>query len=368
MTDYFDDYFFTSNVSDHTCPGFGSNVCKPPNACARDPNTGRRYCCDVKDVCWTLTETCASDGSTIDCGTGSTTWCCVDGREQCTNAKNQINICWSTHHDVLNNITNKVLNDTYSSLSSAHPSATTWSFDPDALIALTAPPTSSATSSGGSGSATTSAPSTSGTDTNGGSGNNTSGTTSKVTGGAIAGIVVGSIAGVALIGLGLFLLWRRARNQKNYQAPGSGPPPGGIPDGSGAAAGAAGANGLDDKPRYAGAPNFGAHDYNNNGYYTNTPSPMPPSTAPVSELHGDVLAPQELPANVAFGAIPSELSATSPSVPTAYAGSALGGVSTHDSPASNPAQPVSTEASPEQSYQRPYQAPSGQQSPPTHHE
>ncbi|CAK7212980.1 hypothetical protein SCUCBS95973_001644 [Sporothrix curviconia] len=374
MTDYFDDYFFTSNVSDHTCPGFGSNVCKPPNACARDPNTGRRYCCDVKDVCWTLTETCANDGSTTDCGTGSTTWCCIYSREECTATKNQVNVCWSTHHDILNNITNKVLNDTYSSLSKAHPSATTWSFEPLALIAETAPPTSSATSSGDT-SATSSAPSAAATATNGG---HESSVIRKTTGGAIAGIVIGSIAGVALIAGIIFFLWRRARNKQaaagSYQVPGSGPAPGGIPDSSGAAAMSGAASGLDDKPRYAGAPNFGANNdnsnnNNNNGYYANTPSPMPPSTAAVSELHGDnVPPPQELPASTTFGAIPSELSATSPSVPTAYAGSSS---SNHGSPApgNGAAEPASTDVSPELAYQRPYQAtPAQQQSPPPVHQ
>ncbi|CAK7219591.1 hypothetical protein SBRCBS47491_003905 [Sporothrix bragantina] len=365
MTDYFDDYFFTSNVSDHTCPGFGSNVCKPPNACARDPNTGRRFCCDVKDVCWTLTETCAKDGSTTDCGTGSTTWCCVDGREQCTGAKNQINICWSTHHDILNNITNKVLNNTYSSLSAAHPSATTWAFDPLELIAQTAPPASSATPSSDA-SASSSAPSAS-TTSDDGNGNVGDSTSHKTSGGAIAGIAIGVVAGVALIAGILFFLWRRHRNKQiaagSYQAPGSGPAPGGIPEGGAAAAGA---TGLDDKPRYAGAPNFGAHDYGNNGYYSgNTSSPMPPSTAPASELHGDNLPPpQELPASMAFNSAPSELSGTSPSVPTAYANSAINsGVSSHGSPATGSVLPASTEASPELAFQRPYQSVSAQQSP-----
>lgn len=73
---------------------------------------------------------------------------------KCTATKNQINICWSTEHDILNNITNKMLNNTYSSLSAAHPSATSRSFDPLALIAQTAPPASSATSSGADTSAT----------------------------------------------------------------------------------------------------------------------------------------------------------------------------------------------------------------------
>ncbi|CAK7245867.1 MAG: hypothetical protein STHCBS139747_007472 [Sporothrix thermara] len=364
MTDYFDNYFFTSSISGYTCPGFGGNVCRPPNACARDPNNGRRYCCDVTGVCWTLTETCAKDGSTTDCGTGSQTWCCVDGREECTATKNQINICWATHHDILNNITNKVLNNTYSSLSKAHPSATTWAFDPLSLIALTAPPTSSATPSSAVSSAassasaassssasfsnaasaaSTSALSTSPADSTGGS--------KSISGGAIAGIVIGSVAGVALIAGVLFYLWRRARNKKmasgSYQAPGSGPVPGGIPAGA-----VGGASGLDDKQRYAGASDFGTGDYGSNAYYGNAASPMPPASAPVSELHGNNLPPpQELPASTAFGAAaPSELSAMSPSVPTAYTG-----ISNYGSPASGSAMLASTNASPELAYQQAHQ-------------
>lgn len=46
-------------------------------SCARDGRTGKRYCCDYGDVCWTTTSPCASDGSTLDCGSGETTWCCL---------------------------------------------------------------------------------------------------------------------------------------------------------------------------------------------------------------------------------------------------------------------------------------------------
>jgi len=67
-----------------------------------------------------------------------------------------------------------------------------------------------------------------------------------------------------------------------------------------------------------------------------------------------MLIPQELPANTAFGAIPSELSATSPSVATHH--SAVS--NSADSPATVPAEPASGSAnvSPEKFYQRPYQA------------
>lgn len=59
MIDYFNDYFFASNSTGYVCPGFGSFKCEPKGgACARDPNTGKRYCCDYADVCWGRTTTC----------------------------------------------------------------------------------------------------------------------------------------------------------------------------------------------------------------------------------------------------------------------------------------------------------------------
>lgn len=80
MTDYFGDYFFASNSSGYVCPGFASFKCEPKaGACARDPNNGKRYCCDYAEVCWGRTSKCASDGSTIDCGDGSNSWCCLNG-------------------------------------------------------------------------------------------------------------------------------------------------------------------------------------------------------------------------------------------------------------------------------------------------
>ena len=295
MTDYFNDYYFTSNLSDYTCPGFRNSACPPPKACARDPNTGRRYCCDYrhppyKGVCWALRQDCASDGSTVDCGTGDTTWCCVDGREKCTEKTGQINVCWSTSRDTLNNITNDVLNDTYSSLSSAKPSATTWAFTPVSLIALTNPavtqsqsqtptptPDSDASSIGSS--VPTAVP----TD---GSGAGTS-----LGGGAIAGVVVGALGGVALLGLGIFMVCRRQKQRHS-------------PD---AAA--------------------GPHDKTGGGYsgYSGySDSYAQPSHAPPTELQGDNAVPQELPGSWDAG-VHSELSATSPAVSSFGTSTAAGG-------------------------------------------
>ncbi|OAA57442.1 hypothetical protein SPI_07101 [Niveomyces insectorum RCEF 264] len=308
---YFDDYFFTSNVSGHTCPGFGSFECAPPAACARDPNTGRRYCCDTRDVCWTVTQTCAHDGSTTDCGTGDTTWCCVDGREICTRARNQINICWSAAHDLLNNISLAVLNDTYSSLSNAHPSATTWAFDPVKLVAETEPAlTASSSTTATSPSSTSSSlpPLTVVASPTGGSDNHdNSHASSGLSGGAIAGIVIGVLAGVAALCAVAFVVLRRRRSHRRQTADNAaaiaaaaaiGGPPGGPtgmahnPSSSYGGDGSI-ATSLDNKLRYAAVPQFDAAAGGGGGYApydASTPGSSPPPPPP-----SDTNGPQELP-------------------------------------------------------------------------
>ncbi|KAH8817218.1 hypothetical protein F5884DRAFT_853641 [Xylogone sp. PMI_703] len=211
MTDYYDNYFFTSNVTSYVCPNFGDDQCKPPNACARDPNTGKRYCCDAADnICWALTSTCANDGSTIDCGDGQNTWCCLDQTEICTQIRGQINICWNSAHDTLNNISISALNKTYSSLSSATPSASSWTFDPVLLIAATQT-YSTKTSTSTSVSTTSSAPTKSSSAPP--PPTTTPHSSSSLSGGAIAGIVIGVIAALVLLAIGIFLLRRRNKQR-----------------------------------------------------------------------------------------------------------------------------------------------------------
>jgi hypothetical protein len=78
MTDYYDNYYFATNVTSYECPN-SSWQCEPVKACARDHTTGASYCCDYADnECWTGTTPCATDGSTLTCGSGDTTWCCLD--------------------------------------------------------------------------------------------------------------------------------------------------------------------------------------------------------------------------------------------------------------------------------------------------
>ena len=86
MTDYFDYYMFTSNVTEFVCSGWWfakiyNWTCPPPNACATDPSTTKQYCCNAGNGgCWTPPSACASDGSTFTCSWGSYTWCCLKNK------------------------------------------------------------------------------------------------------------------------------------------------------------------------------------------------------------------------------------------------------------------------------------------------
>lgn len=122
-------------------------------------------------------------------------------RETCTNQDKQINICWNKNQSPLHNISTQALNDTYSSLSAASPSATNWAFDPQSLIPATSTPS------------TTAVP-------------NTSPDSASLSGGAIAGIVVGVVAGVAIVlGVAAYMLKRHRKRQNSAPAPVSAPKP-----------------------------------------------------------------------------------------------------------------------------------------------
>ena len=127
----------------------------------------------------------------------------------------QINICWATPENPIANVTQDKMNETFSSLSSARPSATEYSFDLQALYA-----TSTSTSSSASASATTSGAAGSAAQSQSASStaspSPSSSSSSGLSGGAIAGIVIGAIAVIALIGIGAFILFRR--NRKNARA------------------------------------------------------------------------------------------------------------------------------------------------------
>jgi len=95
----------------------------------------------------------------------------------------QINICWGTQPNpvALSNAT--AMYETYKSLSSASPSATSYPIQLAALQSMTAAPTES----------------------------HAGGTSDSLSSGAIGGIVGGIVGGIAILGAVAFLLWRRRR-------------------------------------------------------------------------------------------------------------------------------------------------------------
>lgn len=107
-------------------------------------------------------------------------------------------------------VSDTLMNETYSSLSSASPSASTFSVDV-ASLAARATATTSSISSSTTTSATTTATPTSNSDDS-----------ITVAPGTIAGGVVGGVAGLAIIGiLAWFLIRRRARKTHSYEPPSS---------------------------------------------------------------------------------------------------------------------------------------------------
>ena len=122
--------------------------------------------------------------------------------------------------NLLSEIPEPELNETYSSLSAANPTETYLSFEPQRIIAALP-----ATSSSSSTTATDKDPSSSNTATGPGPSSSITTTASADTGenaglsgGAIAGIVVGAIAALGLLILGVgYLLKRRSRNPNIHQ-------------------------------------------------------------------------------------------------------------------------------------------------------
>ncbi|RHZ53429.1 uncharacterized protein CDV56_103374 [Aspergillus thermomutatus] len=211
MPDYYSDYYFTSNRTQYLCPTFSTFQCQPPKACARDPQTGKFYCCDSRDasgnVCWSIPQDCATDGSTLTCGHGDQIWCCRYQTEECTSKPGQFNICWNKVRSTLGNISEELLQDTYSSLSAATPLASSWVFDPATLMA-TATHTGSTSSSPST--SASQIPDTTATATSSPPSPDSSPT--SLSGGGIAGIVVGVVAVVAIaLGAGMYLLKRHRR-------------------------------------------------------------------------------------------------------------------------------------------------------------
>ncbi|KAJ4392668.1 hypothetical protein N0V91_011321 [Didymella pomorum] len=152
--------------------------------------------------------------------------------EECTQTKNQVNVCWSTIDNPVANLSDTKLNDTFSSLSSARPSASSFPISLAQLQASATPttslPVSLSASSLSSGTATIPA-STDASATSAITNSPEAEPTEEkkgISGGAIGGIVGGIVGGLALIGVaGLLLFKRRRANSKGDHAPiASGPP------------------------------------------------------------------------------------------------------------------------------------------------
>ncbi|KAF1927547.1 uncharacterized protein M421DRAFT_393067 [Didymella exigua CBS 183.55] len=236
----FDEFFFASNATEYVCPGIGF-ACTPPMICSHESVTDLYYCCApgaIDAVCWKGSASCdggdekTPSGSQQSCSSGDNAFCCLKSREECTQTKNQINVCWSTIDNPVANLSDTKLNETFSSLSSAKPSASSFPISLAQLQASATPttslPVSMSASSLSSGSAIIPA-------------STAASVTSIVTdlpeaqpidkkgkpGGAIGGIVGGVVGGLVLISIAGFLLFRRRKaNLKGGHAPiAPGPPP-----------------------------------------------------------------------------------------------------------------------------------------------
>ncbi|EJT72486.1 hypothetical protein GGTG_09352 [Gaeumannomyces tritici R3-111a-1] len=202
MATSFDSWYWLGNSDRDLCPGVGLWKCKAPDACARDPTASKWYCCNAKSdgyqICWRGKTSCSNNGPILQCDIGQKTWCCLEDSMP-------------------------FLESAYSSLSSAAAAtAIALSFDPLSLISLTAAPPTVMVGPGTG--RPPRAPS----------------RTQQVPrppppapalptpraagwgGGAIAGIAVGVAAGLALVAVGIFLLWRRGRPGA-YAKPGNHP-------------------------------------------------------------------------------------------------------------------------------------------------
>ncbi|ORY12422.1 hypothetical protein BCR34DRAFT_300271 [Clohesyomyces aquaticus] len=223
LADY-DKFYFSSNATNWQCDGI-SFQCPAPQVCAHESLLDKYYCCGPgKDsVCWSGAQDCggsngAPSSNQVGCGSGVNAFCCLNTREECTQRFNQINICWATPPTPFANLTDKEVNKTFSSLSSARPKASSYTFDLAQLIASTTSSSSSTATPSVPSSAfpsTTSAPASS-TPTQSQSSN------SGLSGGAIGGIVVGVIGGLALIGAGcFFFFWRRQGKSSHNELDGN---------------------------------------------------------------------------------------------------------------------------------------------------
>ncbi|GIZ37267.1 hypothetical protein CKM354_000072000 [Cercospora kikuchii] len=204
------EWYFSGNNS---CPGLGIACNAPDSLCAYDSVVDKYYCCSGAsyNVCRAFAADCGgSNGepssSQQECTSDSVSWCCLDSRESCTQRTGQINVCIASQDNPIGEVPQSLINETYASLSSASPSASTFSVDVASLVSRA---TATSTSSSATTTSTSSPTSTASETASPPSEDSDSG----VSGGTIAGAVVGGVAGLALIGaLVWFLLRRRARH------------------------------------------------------------------------------------------------------------------------------------------------------------
>jgi hypothetical protein len=258
----YDKFHYTTKASNWLCPGM-SWQCITPSICAHDGLTNLYNCCDSDAddaVCWNNSTPCEGKedntpaSNQIGCSSGANAFCCLKGRwvsmeHQCEspvlngspgkNARNdsvsphesglnsmhwiqgidrsldQINVCWEIAADPFRNVSQAKMNATFSSLSSASPSANTLVVVDIAVLTATSKLAASTITS-----VSTRKPQSSPTATHVSTSTFLADTVktataepvskSGVSGGTIGGAVIGAIAGIALGG-GAFFLFRRWR-------------------------------------------------------------------------------------------------------------------------------------------------------------
>ncbi|KAL5121902.1 hypothetical protein ACEQ8H_000118 [Pleosporales sp. CAS-2024a] len=245
MADYSE--FAWSNAATQKCPGM-FYTCVPPQICSYDPTMQIYYCCvpgDKNQVCHTAAPTCLGDGkkqpssSQVSCGSGNNAYCCYEGSQICTQAKNQINICWSTSTNPVAMFDAQAMNKTYQSLEATQPSATNYSIAYSDLQKMTSTvltssstPLSSSTKPSDAATTISSAPSVATMAASASFSTSASPKTEpkktiqddSLSGGAIGGIVGGVVGGIALLGGLAFFLWRRRRRNSVVSHQDSEPP------------------------------------------------------------------------------------------------------------------------------------------------
>ncbi|PPJ54973.1 hypothetical protein CBER1_05633 [Cercospora berteroae] len=207
------------------CPGTGVTCSPGRSMCAHENVNDKNYCCDSLsdtggNVCYTLSPSCdGSDGgpssvqqscSGVGEQVNDITWCCLKDFERCSSRTNQISTCIAIQDNPIALVPEQLVNDTFSSLSSANPSATTYSID---VFFLAARATATTTTSPAA-TTTDAAPAATST-----SSDESGGSTPT---GAIAGGVVGGLAVLAVIAGGIWFSMRKrkaGRGKGSYSSP-----------------------------------------------------------------------------------------------------------------------------------------------------